>query len=61
MDELGMLLVFIKSLLSALWFVDDNAAVSLRYVLTRHRMTTFVFFSWFLLLFFLLSALSSHG
>ena len=37
---------FIKSLLSALWLVDDSGAVSLRYVLTRDRMTTFfVFFS----------------
>ena len=34
---------FIKSLLSALWLVDDSAAVSLRYVLTRDRMTTFCF------------------
>ena len=34
---------FIKSLLSALWLVDDNAAVSLRYVLTRDRTTTFFF------------------
>ena len=33
---------FIKSLLSALWLVDDSAAVSLRYVLTRDGMTTFV-------------------
>ena len=32
---------FIKSLLSALWLVDDSAAVSLRYVLTRDRMTIF--------------------
>ena len=32
---------FIKSLLPALWLVDDSAAVSLRYVLTRDRMTTF--------------------
>ena len=35
---------FIKSLLSALWLVDDSAAVSLRYVLTRDRMTTFCVF-----------------
>ena len=35
---------FIKSLLSALCLVDDNAAVSLRYVLTRDRMTTFCVF-----------------
>ena len=35
---------FIKSLLSALWLVDDSAAVSLRYVLTRDRMTTFMCF-----------------
>ena len=28
----------IFSLLSALWLVDDSAAVSLRYVLTRDRM-----------------------
>ena len=42
---------FIKSLLSALWLVDDSGAVSLRYVLTRDRMTTLSkFFSWFLLL-----------
>ena len=34
----------IKSLLSALWLVDDSAAVSLRYVLTRDRMTTFCVF-----------------
>ena len=58
---LGMLLVFIKSLRSALWLVNDSAAVSLRYVLTRNRMTFFVFFSQFILLFFLLSSLSSHG
>ena len=32
---------FIKSLLSALWLFDDSAAVSLRYVLTRDRVTTF--------------------
>ena len=44
------------SLLSALWLVDDSAAVSLRYVLTRDWMTTLMFFSWFLL-----SSLSSHG
>ena len=44
-DGLGMLLKFlIKSLLSALWLVDDSAAVSLRYVLTRDRMTTFFVF-----------------
>ena len=36
---------FIKSLLSALWLVDDSAAVSLRFVLTRDRMTTFLCFS----------------
>ena len=33
------------TLLSALWLVDDSAAVSLRYVLTRDRMTTFLCFS----------------
>ena len=42
---LGMLLMFLfffyKSLHSALWLVDDNAAVSLRYVLTRDWMTMF--------------------
>ena len=32
---------FIKSLLSALWLVDDSAAFSLRYVLARDGMTTF--------------------
>ena len=35
---------FIKSLLSALWLVDDSAAVSLRYVLTRDRMPIFCVF-----------------
>ena len=46
-DGLGMLLVSslvnanIFPLLSALWLVDDSAAVSLRYVLTRDRMTIF--------------------
>ena len=35
---------FIKSLLSALWLVNDSAAVSLRYVLIRDRMTIFLFF-----------------
>ena len=35
---------FINSLLSALWLVDDSAAVSLRYVLTRDRMTIFCVF-----------------
>ena len=45
-DGLGMLLMFFdKSLLSALWLVNDNAAVSLRCVLTRDRITIFVFFS----------------
>ena len=45
-DGLGMLLMFLsKSLLPALWLVDDSAAVSLRCVLTRDRMTIFVFFS----------------
>ena len=33
------------SLLSALWLVDDSAAVSLRYVLTHDWMTTFCVFS----------------
>ena len=50
-DGLGMLLVWLSSfvnanifpLLSALWLVDDRAAVSLRYVLTRDRMTIFCF------------------
>ena len=52
----------IFSLLSALWLVDDSAAVSLRYVLTRDRMMSFwELFSEFLLLFILLSSLSSHG
>ena len=36
---------YIKSLLSALWLVNDSAAVSLRHVLTRDRMTTFLCFS----------------
>ena len=36
---------YIKSLLSALWLDDDSAAVSLRYVLTRDQMTTFLCFS----------------
>ena len=59
-DGLGMLLMFYQvSAFSSL--VDDSAAVSLRYVLTRDLMTTFGVFSWFLLLFFLLSSLSSHG
>ena len=35
---------FIQSLLSALWLVDDSAAVSLRYVWTRDWMTTFLSF-----------------
>ena len=35
---------FIKSLLSALWLVDDSAAVSLRYVLRRDWMTIFCVF-----------------
>ena len=35
---------FIHSLLSALWLVDDCAAVSLRYVWTRDWMTTFLSF-----------------
>ena len=44
-DGLGMLLMFfIKSLLSALWSVDDSANVSLRYVLTRDPMTIFCVF-----------------
>ena len=38
---------FIKFLLSALWLVNDSAAVSLRYVLNRHWMTTFCENSWF--------------
>ena len=50
-DEQGMLLVWLSSfmnanifpLLSALWLVDDRAAVSLRYVLTRDRMTIFCY------------------
>ena len=42
-DGLGMLLMFHQvSLLSALWLVDDSAAVSLRCVWTRDRMTTFL-------------------
>ena len=52
---------FIKSLLSALWLVDDSAAVSLRYVLTRDWMAIFCVFQFVPLLFFLLSSLSSHG
>ena len=36
--------MFVKSLLSALWLLDDNAAVSLRHVLTRDRLTTFCVF-----------------
>ena len=43
--DLECVLCFIKSLLSALWLVNDSAAVSLRYVLTRDWMTIFVFFS----------------
>ena len=39
--DLACFTCFIKSLLSGLWLVDDSAAVSLRYVLTRDRMTTF--------------------
>ena len=58
-DGLNASRVFIKSLLSALWLVDDSDAVSLRYVLTLDD--DFCVFSWFLLLFFLLSSLSSHG
>ena len=51
---------FIKSLLSALWLVDDSVAVSLRHVLTRERMTTFCVFQLVRLLLFLLPILSSH-
>ena len=39
--DLECFFFFHKSLLSALWLVDDSAAVSLRYVLTRDRMTDF--------------------
>ena len=42
--DLGCFSCFIQSLLSALWLVDDSAAVSLRYVLTRERMTIFCVF-----------------
>ena len=50
------------TLLSALWLVDDSAPVSLRYVLTSDRMMSFgEFFQLVLLLFILLSSLSSHG
>ena len=49
-------------LLSALWLVDDSAAVSLRYVLARDQMVSFLGnFQLVLLLFMLLSSLSSHG
>ena len=44
MMDLECFSCFIKSLLSALWLVDDSAAVSLRYVLPRDRMTTFFVF-----------------
>ena len=41
-DGLGMLPVFFQ--VSALWLVNDSGAVSLRYVLTRDRMTIFFMF-----------------
>ena len=44
-DGLGMLLMFfVKSLLPALWLIDDSAAVSLHCVLTRDQMTIFCVF-----------------
>ena len=47
-DGLGMLLMFLSSLcFQLLWLVEDSAAVTLRYVLTRDWMTVFVFFSYF--------------
>ena len=52
---------FNKSLLSALWLVNDSAAVRLRYALTRGRMTIFCVFQFVPLLFILLSSLPSHG
>ena len=49
-------------LASALWLVDDSAAVSLRYVLTRDGDDEFLgIVQLVLLLFILLSSLSSHG
>ena len=39
-DGLG---IMFSLLLSALWLVDDSAAVSLRYVSTRDRMTILFF------------------
>ena len=49
-------------LLSAPWLVDDSAVVSLRYELTRDGMlSSGDFFQLVLLLFILLSSLSSHG
>ena len=49
-------------LLSALWLVDDSAAVGLRHVWTRDRMMSFFEnFQVVLLLFILMSILSSHG
>ena len=49
-------------LLSALWLVDDSAAVGLRHEWTRDRMMSFLFFfQVVLLLFILTSVLSSHG
>ena len=41
--------------------MNDSAAVRLRYVLTRDRMTIFCVFQLVPLLFILLSSLSSHG
>ena len=46
-DGLGMLHMFYQVSAFRSLLVDDSAAVSLRYVLTRDRMTTFVFFSSF--------------
>ena len=44
-DGLGMLLMFLSSLcFQLLWLVEDSAAVTLRYVLTRDRMTIFCVF-----------------
>ena len=52
----------IFALPSALWLVDDSAAVGLRHAWTRDRMMSFgEFFQVVLLLFFLMSILSFHG
>ena len=50
------------SLFSALWLVDDSVAVSLRYIWTRDDMMSFLrIVQVVLLLFILMSILSSHG